>query len=221
MAISKEMPDVALEIIQRGDGKSNSHVDDNTDTALIYAINSNMLDVANALLDKGGCGVGHINKHGNSALIYAINNGYVDLATRIINSGQPNYQVITADNTSSLMLAIGNGMFELAEWLIDQNYPGFNGHINNEGDTALLLCIINDREDLALKILRLGHSNYDIITKENDTSLLIAVHKEMYQLAKEIILLGGHEFINHKNSFGFTAKDIAIVKGNQDIISII
>ena len=110
-----------------------------------------------------------------------------------------------------------NEMYELAELIINDNDKNVISHINNEGDTAFILCITYGKENLALKILKSGYSNYDIISRQNDTTLLLAINNRMFNLAKEIILLKNEKVLNHINNEGDNALLLSVASGVEEL----
>jgi ankyrin repeat protein len=223
LAITKGLENVALEILNKSSECSISeyshiqHINDNGDTAFIYSITHKMENIAHKIYESGMSNPTHINKHGDNAFIYSIINEYGDLALKLFLNGDSNYKVITNDCNSTLMLALNNEMYKLAELIINDNDKNVISHINNEGDSAFILCITYGREDFAIKILKSGYSNYDIISRQNDTTLLLAINNRMFELAKEIILLKNEKVLNHINNEGDNALLLSIAANNEEL----
>jgi len=228
LAITKGLKNVASKILETSlkyNIKNHiSNIDCNGDTALIYAIthnnNNNEIELAMTIYNSGKGLPKHINKHGNTAFIYAITNNNLELAIRMIKNGDVDNSIITNDSNTSLFLALEAGMYDLAELIIDdliKTNPKILGHVNNEGDVCIILCITYGREDLALKILKSDNSNYEILSKQNDTTLQLAINNNMLNLAKEIILLKNEKVINHINNNDDTALILCVAKRFEDL----
>jgi len=72
--------------------------------------------------------------------------------------------------------------------------------VDQNGDTPLILAIINENSVEALNIIKNGNCYPHIVNSYGDTALLLSIHKNMPYVA-----------INkyHKNNFGFDALAIA------------
>jgi len=109
--------------------------DDNDDkTVLIYAIESNRLDIIKLLIDAGADI--NIEVGNNTALMNASERGRIEIVKFLINAGA-NVNLQTNNNWTALMIASWTGYIEIVKLLIE---AGANVNLQNDyNETALTL----------------------------------------------------------------------------------
>lgn len=144
------------------------HVTDSGSTALIYAINGELPDVAIALLKTGLSNPGHIDNGGCVALNYACDNKLSEVALMLIATGLAKPETINVYRNTPLMGACFNEMEEVALALISVSNVG---NINDHGATALMYAVQNKMTKVALALIATGKSNPRIICHETNTTV--------------------------------------------------
>ena len=99
----------ALALIATGKSKP-EYIDDNGNTALIWACRNDMTDVAIALIATGQSLPEHVNNAGCTALLCACRNEMTDVALAIIATGQSNAEHVNNLGFTALTYAICNNM---------------------------------------------------------------------------------------------------------------
>lgn len=118
--------------------------------------------------------------------IYQILQCYAE-NNQCINWALPNFQDTTKDN--ALHLAVcqeDNNTLHLVDFLI-QNCENIN-HQNLEGNTALHLCVLNNKSE-PLKLLLRSKAKVDIVSKEDKTVLQLAKELNRTHLIELVSLL--------------------------------
>ena len=109
IAISIDMPDVALKLLETG--KSNpGHVNNYQDTALLLAISKNMPHLALKILETGESNPGCASRYGATALMLAISTDMPDVALKILETGNANVEHVDKKGVNAFMLAFAKNM---------------------------------------------------------------------------------------------------------------
>jgi hypothetical protein len=140
------MTQLALELISTGQSKPDQ-VNNNGNTALIYACEYDMTKVALALIQTGNSNLSHVNKDGNTALILACNINSTKVALALIKTGQSKPDIVNNRSNTALILACFNKNSKVALALIKtgQSNPD---HVNDHGYKALTVAIRNNMIDI-------------------------------------------------------------------------
>jgi len=178
----------ALEIIENVSDKSifsTPLLEYKNATALIYACDKNMSDVALALIATGQSNPAHHDNKGNTALIWACYNNMSKVALALIATGQSNPMQIDECGATALIRTCENNMTDVAMALIatGQSNPA---QTTNKGNTALIRACQNKMTDVALALIATGQSN--LMQKNNDgySALMVATENNMQNVVHRL-----------------------------------
>ncbi len=217
-------------------------------TALIAAVQSNNIDILEILISNGA----NINLQDNlgfTALIYAAKEGKADMVKTLLRNGA-NPNITNYNITTALIYAAKNGHKEIVEMLLKAKVnvnvinsygvtalinAAINPHteiiqmlINNganvniqdhNGLTVLMYAIDKNHENIVDQILKNVHVNIDIQNNNGDTALIIAVNNRNTRIVEKLLMANAD--INIKNKENKSAKDIAQEKDYQEIVRLI
>lgn len=175
-------------------------VDNNGDTALLWACYHKLTRVANILIKSLKSSPNHVNRNGDTALIIACRNRMTTTADLLIVYGHKTIDHFNNMNETALLYALSRDMPSIAEKLIK---AGANcGHCNNRGYTALILACKNKKAHIALSLVEY---NPGCIGADGNTALILACKHGMDDVALNLINTGFSEpgHINHANESAF------------------
>ncbi len=161
-----------------------------------------------------------------TALSYTAQNGEFKLSLDILNLGVKNIGIANASGTTPLIYACAfdrNTPFciEFINKLIDSGRSNSISITKDFGYTALIYCILGDKEDIALKLIDTGKSNPGVICKENKTALIFACQRNNYNIAKRLLELDYKSNYFIADDSGSSAIDYANHNGWNDLVKII
>lgn len=151
---------------------------------------------------------------GQTALMSAADSNHLDTVKFLISCGA-NINATRHDGLTALMLAAKVGNEKLVEYLI-QNGADIN-LITNEGSDAFIFAMQYGNVSCAALLLDAGS---DINHMDNDGSALLNATREGKYDSVKFLLEKGIDY-NLKNSKGETALDIAKIKDDKRIISLL
>ena len=187
--INNKQTNEALQLIQQLIQQNSNDVgvvDDRGYTALLFACNKQMSDIALALIKTGQSKPEHVTTSGNTALTVACNNEMTEVALALIKTGQSKPEQVTALGNTALSFACNNKMTEVALALIKtgQSKPE---HVNSDGNTALLFACNNKMTEVALALIATKQSKPEQANTNGNTALILALKNEMIDVAFAII----------------------------------
>jgi len=177
----------ALAMIQTGNFNP-EQVDTNGNTALFYACDKKMPDVAMALIQTGQSRPEQVNKYGTTALIYACDTKMPDVAMALIQTGQSKPEQVNKKGITALILACYKKLSEVAMALIQtgQSKPE---QVDNNGNTALIFACQNNMPNVALALIQTGQSKPEQVDNNGNTALQFAENNNMNEVVAEILKL--------------------------------
>lgn len=159
-------------------------------TALIWACEQNMEDVALELIKTGKSKPEQIDIIGQTALIIACENRMNNVALTLIRiSNYPVSQVDYSNSDTALIMACENEMEDIALELIKTNRSN-SEQVNKQGNTALIIACRNEMENIALQLINKVYSNLEQIDKNGNTALMWCCELQMETIALELIKTG-------------------------------
>jgi hypothetical protein len=176
----------ALALIETGD--SNPEIaDDNGKTALIYACEKEMSDVALALIATGRYSHPEIaDDNGKTALIYACEKEMSDVALALIRNGDSNPTQVDNTRNTALMNACMLEMPDVALALIETRNSKPE-QVNRSGSTALIYACMLEMPDVALALIRTGDSNPSQVDRYGTTALSFAQENNMQEVVELLL----------------------------------
>jgi ankyrin repeat protein len=186
-----------------------NEVDDLNRTALMYAIEKGLTDVAKLLIDKGvDLSLKSLDKE--TALMFAIKNGKGDIVMKLLS-------LISRKAYSSSF----NGSDTV------ETFRNLNINAQNkDGNTALMLLALNaklfDNANAKIIVEMLINQDADINLKNNkkQTAYDIAIENKNYEVAG--LLIGRYSNLNKKDpESGKTALMYAIENGSKDFVKLL
>jgi len=159
-------------------------------TALVYACQEAMPDVAMALIQTGQSHPEIIPRWSNSALMWACINNMEDVITALLQTGQSNPGYVINDKTA-LMYACKH--VHNNKPIIDLIQTGESkpGQVNNDGDTALIIASQHYwHTEAALALIETGESKPEQVNRRQITALRWACWSGNKPLAMALIQTG-------------------------------
>lgn len=240
-AVSNKYEELAIEIIKTG--KSNPGVPYTkrgmTTTPLMSAINLKLIKVALEIAKTGQSNPSYIIKDENAlTLAYFSHNdktNFKQVMLEIIRTGDEKCLGFVPRNrygNSVLMLFLLNeklshgwrdshrqedntDIIDLTIELIRSGYSN-PAHINNDGNTALMIACENKLNDIAIELINTGNSNaYHVNSESESTALMIACEKRMDDVAIAILRTGDS---NYKYGYFDNALSIAVENDLDEVV---
>tara|TARA_B110000037_G_C17112284_1_gene502365 strand:+ start:1568 stop:3085 length:1518 start_codon:yes stop_codon:yes gene_type:complete len=194
---------LCLEIYNK-DISSVETINQDNDSTLILALTNNMYEIASLLIKNSSDDfLKHINNNQDNALFLCITNGFFDLAKILIEKKCYDINHLNGENDCLLFFLINNGAEDLVLKVFNDNINEINVNIyNNEGNTLLVLSIINGMTKLSLQII--SKMNIDYLNKINifgDNALLLCVNLQYWEIIRTLITIKGIDLnIINKNN---------------------
>ena len=176
----------ALDDIARGNSAP-GQVDANGKTALIYACQMTMSDVALALIATGQSNPDQVDADGHTALINACLWAMNDVALALIETGDSNPGIADVGGYTALICACMAQMSDVALALIatgDSN----PSQVNRSGSTALTKACALDMPAVALALIRTRDSNPSQVDGNGHTALSFAQVRENMQEVVDLLV---------------------------------
>ena len=176
----------ALDDIARGNSAP-GQVDANGKTALIYACQMTMSDVALALIATGQSNPDQVDADGHTALINACLWAMNDVALALIETGDSNPGIADVGGYTALICACMAQMSDVALALIatgDSN----PSQVNRSGSTALIYACAMPMPAVALALIRTGDSNPSQVDGNGHTALSFAQVRENMQEVVDLLV---------------------------------
>ena len=222
-------------------------IDENGETALMYAVDAGHDDIARLLVDKGAA-VDALSTSGETALFYAALKER-PAAARLLLAHGAQTEVRNSNGDTPLMIAASHGSLETAKALLEKgaqiNAHGGGGSTplimtvlygqteaarfligkgadiearDNSGATALIKTAPNDRPEIAGLLIEKGA---DVNARDNNgaTALINAAAKGRYEIAQLLIDKGAD--VNVADTYGERALQFATAAGSADIAAMI
>lgn len=155
-------------------------------------------------------------ENGWNGLMYAIDDNRTDLIDVMISNGA-NVSIVSKDTkVTPLLLAIQRGLYEIASKIIsigcDVNITDINGN-----NAYMLACKTPKMKNIAQMIwLKYGLQNLNLYNSDFDTPFILTCSAGLESIAREMIKQNVN--ILHKNAFGRTARDYAVVQNMDQIV---
>jgi ankyrin repeat protein len=180
-------------------------------TALMYALESNNSDIAEALVDRG-CNVETLNQNGWSPLLYALFYTQDEkICLKLIEKGA-NILIKDREDWTPLMMALRYGKPNVANALI-QRYNKDSLNLTNVDGWSALMMAIRYRQSTNAHLLISKGAFINQKSKAGWTPLMLACLDNDITIAKELLENGAD--IDSRNDEGKTATDIA--KANSPV----
>ena len=176
----------ALDDIARGNSAP-GQVDANGKTALIYACQMTMSDVALALIATGQSNPDQVDADGHTALINACLWAMNDVALALIETRNSKPEIADAGGYTALICACMVQMSDVALALIatgDSN----PSQVNRSGSTALIYACAMPMPAVALALIRTGDSNPSQVDGNGHTALSFAQVRENMQEVVDLLV---------------------------------
>lgn len=139
----------------------------NTETPLMAAARAGSVDAVQLLLDAGSDPNAREPADQQTALMWSVAEGHLDVTKQLLNAGaDPNLQARVSELSERKNADFPSGGFAPLHWatrdgneamidLLLANGADINAR-NGDGSTPMMLAIVNDRFDIAAKLLKLG-----------------------------------------------------------------
>ena len=162
-SITRNMPEVALELIHMGQSNIGQISRHKLNTALLHSITKQMPGVALELIRTGNSMPGHVNEDGNTALLLSIRANMPKVALALIQTGQSKPEHVNQVGNTALIYACASNLSDVALALIQtgQSKPE---HLNNDGTNALYFARSNRMRLVILKLTPPVATTYSSVT---------------------------------------------------------
>ena len=187
-AIELELTPFAYALINMN--KDIANVNNDGNTALIYAINNKLLYIALAIIGTGNSNPEQVNKDGNTALIIACQKELNDVALALIETGKSKPEQVNNAFETALIIACTAKDFEDVTMKLIKTGNSNSEYVDNNGETALIYLCSNSIIDVTLELIKTGKSNPEHIDKDEETALIIACANNLPEVAIALISTG-------------------------------
>jgi ankyrin repeat protein len=186
-------------------------------TPLYIAVHRNLPDEFIAFLIEKGADATVRNKYGYTPLRAASRNGRSSIAKMLLDKGA-GVNVRDKKGDTPLLVAIDSGHVDAARFLVE-NGADINA-VGMHGDTSLHIAVARGQAEVVRLLLGKGADcNVTREGRDGGTPLQIAAHFGYADIVKLLISKGANA--NTKDNDGNTALDIAIRKGNTEIVEVL
>lgn len=153
----------------------------------------------------------------NNSLFYAVKKSNLNLATLLVDYGA---DAVCLDDSGNepLYYAVGTGNIEITKLLIES---GADIHKRDQNDKTILMKACESKyvnDDIAALLINLG-ADVNAEGYNCETPLLIALSSYQYGIVE--LLLKEDIYIDHKNSWNYSALMYAIDKGNMEMAKLL
>jgi ankyrin repeat protein len=186
-------------------------------TALHWAVECNVYQIAKLLLDKTGFDVNAADSDGRTALHLTTRSGRYDIAKLLLSKQAIDVNATDTHGWTTLYMAVMNGDSDMVKLLLNNQVIDVNA-VSKIGWSALHLAAFRDDCNVAFSLI--GNPTIDInaVTTEGMSALYLAVLRGHSGTAK--LLLGNPKIdVNIADSDGWTALHFAALKGQSDMIT--
>ncbi len=169
----KKFEEIALTLLDYGNTNP-EHVDNFSNTALMYAINNDTPEVASKIIQTGQSNPSHVNNVGLTALIISIVVSLPNVAIEILNTGNASPEHIDNDqHSTALIYACAKNMSNVALAILNtgESNPDV---VDIHEFTALMYAIKNNMEDVIPVLLQTNNSNPTFKNSKGDSAFTIA-----------------------------------------------
>jgi ankyrin repeat protein len=154
----------------------------------------------------------HQNKAKMTCLMYALQNRFFELARKIVNEMKTCNNIDMFGN-SELIHCVYSRSNDLVKRVLKKT--SLINHVNNKGDTAILLSTKKNLEDISLSLLTHKKIDLTILDEENTTPLFYASSEDSLKVVQEILK---HDCaITQREENGEDALSMAVLNVNSRI----
>ncbi len=161
------------------------------------------------------------NIDGQTPIMLSLSKGMEELAIQILNFDNK-FDIVDKFGNTSFIYACKKSLTTIISKLLKRLNDINVNQVNNDGDSALIICCRNKLESSSIEILDVAKETIklDIISKsDNNTAFMIALKNNMVQTANKLLTFNIDKLlVNNVNSDGLTAKQIALNNGLKDIV---
>jgi ankyrin repeat protein len=171
--MKKKMDQVALKLIATGQSNP-SQVSYKGMTALMYAVNNNLVNVALALIATGQSNPGHVKpKSCAPPQMTHYHYGMMEYKTQHKCRNRSEYFEADGIGFTALMVACFKNLTQVALALIETNESN-PGHINQQSDTALIIACKHGLSLVAVALMKTGQALPEHVDACGKTALMYA-----------------------------------------------
>jgi ankyrin repeat protein len=177
------------------------HKDNNGNTALMYAIENNLIKLATTIIKKMK-NVDQVNNNNETALIIASKQQNIKICKELLNNKKISTFINHVDNKkrSALIYASREDNFEIAKMIIaiDDNNISLK---DIDDEDALSYSVSNYNEKLSILIATKWDDDFNHVYRNKHTVMLDAIYFRMTKLCDVILKSGKYdlEYIDHMN----------------------
>ena len=142
-----------------------NYINNNNDSAILFALTNKKLKIIQKLLEFENLNFSNVDKQKNNCLLLCLKNSINDdiydlFAKKLIHEENYLQNYVNNKNENALLYALKCKKPELAHLMLSNSELNIY-QIDNDGNTPLLLSIINGYDDIAMRILTFPKTNVE------------------------------------------------------------